>query len=130
MTSVYSDVLQAVVQLLADAGVTAVIGALPPNNGFSVAYATGGTDETYLNKNTRASMSVVFNGKNQNQQTLAQAMDRAHGALTRTKQYPMAPAFQITDIRTVNAPNYLGREENSQWLYGSSLEVTFFYRGD
>lgn len=130
MTSVYSDVLQAVVQLLADAGVTAVIGALPPNNGFSVAYASGGTDETYLNKNTSASMTLVFNGKNKNQQTVAQTMDAAHGALTRTKVYPQSTAFQITNISTVNAPNYIGREENNQWLYGSSLRVKFFYRGD
>ena len=75
-------------------------------------------------------MSAVLNSKHKDQQKAADALGKIHTVLNMTKVYPQADNFQITNIETIGAPSYLGREQNNQCLYGSSLEVNFFLKGD
>lgn len=103
------------------------IGALPPDDGISMAFGPGGPDATFLNKGICYSVPIVLNGKHTDQQVVADALNAIHAALTMTKTYPSTSEYQITNISTISAPSYLDREQNSQWLYGSSLMVRFYY---
>ena len=129
--SVYDDVLEAVVEMANQTNpyATVTIGPLPPNNGISISWSAGNLN-TFLNKKAAVSMSAVLNAKHRDQQKAADALGRIHTALNMTKAYPSAGNYQITNIETIGAPSYLGREQNQQWLYGSSLEVKFFLKGD
>lgn len=128
--SVYADVLRAVVNLAQNTQPYAniIIGSLPPDNGISMAYASGAL-ETYLDKKAAVSMSVVLNGKHTNQQMVLDALGNIHTYLNMLKKYPQAENFQIANILTISPPNYMGREANDQWLYGSSLDVRFYLKG-
>lgn len=129
--SVYSDVLNAVVGLInsLDLYANAVIGPLPPNNGISVAWAT--SDYTpFMSKTAAVGITAVVNAKNTDQKAALDALGTIHTALSMSTSYPSADNFQITDISTSTAPSYMGREQNKQWLYGSSLRVKFYLRGN
>lgn len=129
--SVYDDVLEAICEL-ADAAQTysdIVIGSMPPDNGISIAWGASSLNE-FMNKNAIVTMTAVLNGKHCDQKSVSAALGEVHRVLTRRKRYPEAENFQITNISTLGAPIYIGREANSQWLYGSSLRVRFFLRGD
>ena len=56
-------------------------------------------------------------------------MDRVHLALTTAKALPFSARWQIYAIETTSAPQLIGREENRNWLYGSSFRVKFYQRG-
>lgn len=129
--SVYDDVLTAVVDLAEQMKPFSkiIIGPMPPENGISLAWSSGNLN-TFLNKKAAVSMSAVLNCKNSDQVTAADTLGRLHTFLNMRKVYPTADNFQITNIETIAAPAYLGREENNQWLYGSSLEVKFYLRGN
>lgn len=129
--SVYNDVLQAVIGLAeAEQPYDKIrIGPLPPDNGISIAWSTGSLS-TFLDKKAAVSMTAVLNAKHEDQQTAADVLGRLHTALNMRKSYPRAEAYQITNIETLGSPSYLGREENKQWLYGSSLTVKFYLKGD
>lgn len=129
--SVYSDTLDAVVGLIRQLPLYAniIIGPLPPDNGLSIAWANS-VQTTFLDKRQAVEMSAVLNGKHQDQKVVSDALSEIHTALSMRKNYPSADHFQITDISTMSAPSYLGREENNQWLYGSSLRVKFYLRGN
>ena len=77
----------------------------------------------------RDRLTAVLNGKHTDEQILSAALGKIHTALSMATEYPAADNYQITDISTINAPGCLGREENEQWLYGSSLRVKFYLRG-
>lgn len=104
-----------------------VIGSMPPDNGISIAIGAGGPSTTFLTKGMAYEIYCVINGKNTDAQTVSDALNDIHQALTQTKTYPTGATYQITDIETVATPAYSGREENSQWLYSSSVRVKFFY---
>ena len=128
--SVYSDVLQAVVNLINNETQQAVIiGPMPPDNGVSIAWASN-TYNPFMSRNAAVVMTAALNGKNTDQQAALDALGEIHTSLSSMKTYPAADNYQITDITTSIAPNYIGREENNQWLYGSSLRVKFFIRGN
>lgn len=74
-------------------------------------------------------MNVVCNGKNVDQQTVIGQLDAIHHSLTRRKDFPAGNSWQVYAIETVSSPRLLGREQNSQWLYGSSLTVKFNVKG-
>lgn len=128
--SVYDDVLQAVVELANDTNPYAVvtIGALPANNGICMAWASGSLN-TFFNKMGAVEMSAILNAKNTNQQAALDALSDIHTALNMTKNYPSSDNYQITNIETIGPPVYLSREQNSQWLYGSSLRIKFYLKG-
>lgn len=129
--SVYDDVLAAVVELANQTNPYAkvTVGPLPPNNGISISWSAGSLN-TFMDKKAAVSMSAVLNAKHKDQRKAADALGKIHTALNMTKIYPQTGNFQITNIETIGAPCYLGREQNQQWLYGSSLEVKFFLKGD
>ncbi len=129
--SVYDDVLNAVIELAEQAQPYAriLIGSMPPCNGISIAWSSGNLN-TFLDKRAAVRMTAVFNCKHEDQQTASDTLGRLHTFLNMRKDYPSADSFQITNIETIGAPVYLGREENEQWLYGSSLEVKFFLKGE
>lgn len=129
--SVYDDVLTAVIDLAEQTQPYSniVIGSLPPENGISIAWSSGNLN-TFFSKNAAVEMTAVLNCKNSSQQTAADTLGTIHTFLNMRKDYPQADNFQITNIETISPPSYLGREENNQWLYGSSLTVKFYLRGN
>lgn len=128
--SVYTDVLQAVIDLMNSMNPYApvIIGAMPPDDGISAAWASSAYNP-FFNKLAAVEMTAVLNGKHNDQKTVLDGLGAIHTGLSMRKEYPAAENFQITDISTLGAPSYLGREENKEWLYGSSLRVKFYVRG-
>lgn len=127
--SVYSDVLQAVVNLInTEPQQTVVIGPLPPDNGVSIAWASNAYN-SFMSRNATVDMTAVLNSKDTSQQAAMDVLGEIHTTISNMKNFPSADNYQITDITTATGPNYIGREENNQWLYGSSLRVKFFIRG-
>ena len=118
--------LQQMVQAIIDG--TVVIGSMPPLGGYAVGYAGGAPMETFWPLNSYESMPVVFNGKGTDQQTVANAMNAVHYALTRSKALPFSDTWQVTAIKTTAAPQLVGREENINWVYGSSFKIEFYAR--
>lgn len=123
MTSMTS-VFDAVVKMVADLKLYAspIVGAMPADNGIAMQISTGANDTTFLEKDIVVGFSVVLNGKHSSQQTVLDDLNKAHEALTMTKDYPSDTDWQICDIRSDSLPNYIGREDN-QYLYGSALRV-------
>lgn len=127
--SAFSEIVEAIAGLAqAAAGVSVTIGALPADNAVCIAPASGAPSSTFLDKGMAYQWTLVCNAKNVDQKAAQEVLNAVHLALTQTKTYPTGDAWQITDIGTVAAPAYIGREQNSQWLYGSSLRVKFFLR--
>lgn len=125
----YDEVLQAVIDLAESAvGVPIVTGSLPPDNGIAM---TGSSSSypIFLDIGSNESMNVVCNGKNTDQQAVINQLDTIHRVLTRRKDYPTGTGWQVYAIETVSSPRLLGREQNSQWVYGSSLTVKFNVKG-
>ena len=119
--------LQKMIQALVSGPV--VIGSMPPLDGYAVSFAGGAPMEIYRNLMTNEDLPVVFNGKGEDQQAVADAMDRVHLALTTAKALPFSTRWQIYAIETTSAPQLIGREGNRNWLYGSSFRVKFYQRG-
>lgn len=119
--------LQKMIQALVSGPV--VIGSMPPLDGYAVSFAGGAPMEIYRNLMTNEDLPVVFNGKGEDQQAVADVMDRVHLALTTAKALPFSARWQIYAIETTSAPQLIGREENRNWLYGSSFRVKFYQRG-
>lgn len=128
--SVINSVLLAVIALAQEAQPYAniVIGALPAANGICCQVASGAPESTFLTKGMAFQISLVLNGKHSSQQVVSDALGDIHQALTQALEYPENEMFQITNIETIAAPSYIGREEDKQYLYGSSLRVRFFYK--
>ena len=126
--SIYNSVLLAVIELASAAEPYApiLVGSLPHDNGLSMAIAAG--SPTYsMDKGARHELSIVLNGKHTDQATVSNTLGELHELLTTRTTYPTtAEGCQITSIETLSAPAYLDREDNSQWLYGSSLRVKFY----
>jgi len=126
--SVFNSILLDLVSMLDALGLYAPvkIGALPPDNGLSVAYGTGTPDAVYVDRGLRYRLYVVFNGKHTNAQTVSDALGNAHIALARRTSFPPSDAYQILSISTIGSPSYLSREEGEQILYGSSLSIDVY----
>lgn len=125
----YNDVLQAVIDMAqAAAGAKVVLGSLPPDNGLAM---TGNASSypIFLDIGSNEQMNVVCNGKNTQQQAVISQLEAIHASLTRRKDFPSTDTWQIYAIETTASPRLIGREQNSQWLYGSSLLVKFNVKG-
>ena len=131
--SVQNDIFEAVIEL-AEAAIappkksgsvtpSILIGAMPAKNGIAMQISTGAPATTFINKGMPYEFTLVLNGKGASQKTVSDKLNAIHIALTQAKTYPSAAAYQITDIETVATPSYIGREEDKQYLYGSSLRV-------
>ena len=124
------EILTAMQQMIAaQTGGTVVIGSLPPLNGYAVSFAGGAPRSTFRTLvNSDQELPVQFTGKNADQQQLAAAMEQVHQALTTAAQLPFSEKWQIYAIETTSAPQLIGREENINYIYGSSFRVKFYAR--
>ena len=129
--SVYSDVLNSVIELMEETKPYAriVVGSNVPANGICV-LPTPATSRAFLDKNTDMEWIIALNGKNADQLTVFEALSKIHTSLTRKKDYPSDTNYQIYDISAVAGPRLIGRQENDQWIYGSSLRIRFYMRGE
>jgi hypothetical protein len=102
-----------------------MMGPMPAPESVSVAYGSGATDTTFLDKGVSLNLSVVVNGKSADQAGILDAIATIHQALVQTKDYPTATdgSWQVTDVTTAAAPDYIGREDEDRYLYGSTLTV-------
>ena len=128
--SVINDVLQAVIDMAEEIQPYAsiVVGALPADNGISMTVGAGAPQTTFMTKGMVYEIDCVLNGKHSAQETVFDTLNDIHQALTMTKDYPATDEYQILDIQTTSSPNYIEREENKQYLYGSSVRVRFFFK--
>ena len=107
-----------------------VYGSDPPYNGICMIPTGVGPQDTHLDKGMVYDLPVVLNGKNEDQQVLLDDLTRIHEALTRRTDYSdiSTEACQVIDISTSALPSIIGREQNKQWICGSSLNVKFYWR--
>ena len=125
----YNDVLQAVIDIAqAAAGIPVVLGSMPPDDGIAMT-GNAASFPIFLDIGSNEEMNVVCNGKNTQQQAVIIQLEAIHAALTRRKDFPSSDTWQIYAIETTASPRLIGREQNSQWLYGSSLRVKFNVKG-
>ncbi len=107
-------------------------GSDPPVNGICMIQGPAAPTDTHLDKGVVYRLPVVLNGKNKNQLTLLSDLTRIHAELsTRLNYHDISTAdCQVIDIATTSAPSIIGREQNSQWICGSSFDVSFYWRKD
>ena len=101
------------------ANVSIVTGSMPPDNGIAMT-GQAGSAAIFLDIGSNERMTVVCNGKNTDQSAVIRQLDAIHKSLTRRKDFPTGDGWQIYAIETVSSPRLIGREQNSQWLYGST----------
>ena len=106
-----------------------VIGPIPPLGGYTVDFEGGAPIEIFRSLTSNEELPIVFNGKSENQQDLAVSMNTAHVALTTSSALPFAETWQIYAIETTAAPRLIAREQNKNYIYGSSLWIKFFAKG-
>jgi hypothetical protein len=105
-------------------------GSLPQANGLAMYIGAGAPDEEYLDRGSTNIIDIVLNGKHSTEKTVLSALSNIHKNLSQLRTYPSGGGWEITNIRTGTAPNYIDREASSgQWLYGSILEVQFYVKG-
>jgi hypothetical protein len=107
-----------------------VYGSDPPLNGICMIQNGGYAPETHLDKGMMYSVPVLLNGKHPNQQTVLDALTAIHEILTKHDNYNdvSTNAVQVVAITTTAAPSVIGREQNNQWICGSSFDVYFYWR--
>ena len=125
----FDEVLQAVINMAESAsGVPIVTGSMPPDNGIAM---TGSSSPTtiFLDVGSDERMTVLCNGKHREQQVVINRLEAIHNALTRRRDFPSGTDWQIYAIESITSPRLLGREQNSMWLYASSLLVRINTKG-
>ena len=98
-------------------------GALGTKAGLCCELAPSSPEEVYLDKNQFIPLDLTINGKHSNLESLSDAMNTIHEALTMRKAYTAGTNWQITDIATLTEPQVIGREENGEWIMASNLSV-------
>lgn len=130
--SVFNEVLESVIDLMNQTGPFATVtrGALPTAPGITCEIGPSTIQSVHMDKNSYIPLDVTINGKHRDLETLSDALNNIHSALTRAKSYPAAERWQITDIENRTLPEVIGREQNNDWLMASALSVNFYWRGD
>lgn len=130
--SFYSELIDNIAQKAEDTEPfnTIVYGSDPPINGICMIPTGVGPMDTHLNKGMIYDLPVVLNGKNSDQELLLNDLTKIHEALTRRTEYSdiSTAACQVVDISTMALPSIIGREQNNQWVCGSSFNVKFYWR--
>ena len=110
--------------------VSIVFGSDPPFNGICMIQSAGAPTEEHLNTGMLYRLPVVLNGKNTDQELLLDTLTAIHTALTKTHDNSdlSTDAAQVVHVATTSSPMIIGREQNNQWIAGSSLEVAFYWR--
>ena len=106
-----------------------VIGSVPPLEGYAVGMVSGAPIETFRTLSTNESFPVLFNGKSADQNSIAADMEKVHRLLTTSKILPFTGEWQVYAIETTASPSLIGREENKNWIYGSSFRVKYYQKG-
>ena len=106
-----------------------VYGSDPPANGICMIESAGGPQDTYIDKGMMIRLPIVLNGKHSNQQTVLNDLTAIHEALTRRTDYSdLGTAdIQLVNIETMSLPAIIGREQNNQWICGSTLVAHFYW---
>lgn len=109
--------------------VNVVLGTNIPENSLCLRWRSN-PSEIYMSKDSYNSMTVLLNGKNIDQQAIATTLNAIHHYLNKLKQnqIPIGENTQIINIQTSSSPELIGVEENGQWIYASSLTVTYYIR--
>ena len=110
-----------------------IYGTNPPANGFCMLPAGGYQPDAHLDKGQVVRMDCLLNGKGADAGAVNDALWDIHQALTKLTalEYPQSDDWQIMDISTIAYPSLIGREEGTmQWIYGSSIEIKFYWKGD
>ena len=109
---------------------TIVYGSDPPENGICMIQAAGAPTEKHFDTGMLYGLSVLLNGKHSDQQTLLDALTQIHTALTKRNDFSdfSTTDAQVLSIMTTSSPQIIGREQNNQWIAGSSFEVSFYWR--
>ena len=111
---------------------TVTRGALPTGDGIVCEISPTYNAEIYLDKGARIPVSLTLNGKHHNLQTLSNALNEIHDALTKIhdhSQYPSDTCWQVVDIWTSVYPRIIGRESDNAWVMASSLIVNLQKKG-
>lgn len=109
--------------------VNVVLGTNIPENSLCLRWRSN-PSEVYMSKDSYNSMTVLLNGKNIDQQAIATTLNAIHHYLNKLKQnqIPIGENTQIINIQTSSSPELISVEENGQWIYASSLTVTYYIR--
>ena len=107
-----------------------VFGSDPPENGICMIQGAGFPEEEHLNTGMMCRLPVLLNGKNTDQELLLEDLTAIHTVLTKRNDYTdlATDAVQVVNIRTTSLPQIIGREQNKQWIAGSSLEIAYYWR--
>lgn len=107
-----------------------VFGSDPPQNGICMIQGAGFPTEEHLDTGMLYRLPVVLNGKHTDQETLLEDLTAIHETLTKTHDYSdlTTEDIQVINIATTASPSIIGREQNAQWVCGSSFEVAFYWR--
>lgn len=106
-----------------------MVGSVPPLEGYAVGMVSGAPIETFRTLATNESFPVLFNGKSADQNSVAADMEKVHRLLTTSKILPFTGEWQVYAIETTASPSLIGREENRNWVYGSSFRVKYYQKG-
>ena len=130
--SVINEVIEAVIGLMNATEPFAAVtrGALPTGVGITCEMGPSTPQEVYLDKNSYIPLDLALNGKHPNLQTLSDALNTIHSALTRATSYPSGESWEIVDISNYTLPQIIGREQNNEWLMASALSVKFYQKGE
>ena len=109
-----------------------LIAAMPKDNGICMYEGAGAPVNHFIAKDSYNRSYVTLNAKHRDQEMALKAIKGIHTYLTMLGDYPQdmdaAGGFwQIADVTTSTAVNFIGQEENGQYLYGSILQVNFYY---
>ena len=123
--SIINEAVEAVMDLIDGLGLYASItrGALGTGASLCCEVAPSSPSEVYLDKNQYIPLDLTINGKNSDLETLSEAMNAIHEALTMLTEYPTGDEWQIVDISTYTEPQVIGREPDNAWVMASSLSV-------
>ena len=111
---------------------TVTRGALPTGDGIVCEISPTYNAEIYLDKGARIPVNLVLNGKHHNLQTLSNALNEIHDALTKITDpsgYPSDTGWQIIDIWTSLFPRIIGRESDNRWVMASELVINLEKKG-
>lgn len=123
------DIINEVCDIIEDElNLKPVVGALPPTDGVAIQQSSGSVVDAYLPRTGLNRTTLVVNSKNKEQGKALQDLVDIHTVLTKRIGYPSTDEWQIATIRTVNAPDFLGQENDESYMYGSAIEVLWYDR--
>lgn len=123
------EIIDAVCDIIEDElDIVPVVGAMPTRDGVAIQQSSGSIVSEYLPRTALHRTTLVVNAKNRQQGVALQNLVDIHTLLTKRIAYPSTDDWQITTIRTVNSPDFIGQENDESYMYGSAIEVLWYDR--